>query len=389
MLTGTNIVCLASIDWEFNWQIPQEVASAFAAGNRVLFVEGTGVRRPTVKDLGRMRRRLRNWLRSRGQPVAEGGVDVHAPLLLPLPYSRVARTLNTFVLLRTLRRWLRVNRDAPLIVITFLPTALALSVIRALHPRVAVYYCADYFSESSPGARKLVPYERAMFAAADLVLVTSRGLEQHAKEVARRVELLPSGVRFEEFDRARQSAEAPAVFEGIRRPVVGFTGSVRSELDLALLVAVTELLPEMTFVLAGPVVADVSRLASRPNVRILGALSHAEIVRTMAHFDAGIVPFVMNSFTKHIMPVKLKEYLAAGLPVVATSLPDVVSFAEDHPGLIEFADDPHTFAAALRVAVEDHHPDVVARRRNVARHYDWSTQMASMSAFIEEELAAR
>ncbi|HEX7679234.1 MAG TPA: hypothetical protein VF713_13975, partial [Thermoanaerobaculia bacterium] len=67
MLQGTNIVCLSSIDWAFNWQLPQEVASAFAAcGNHVLFVENTGVRRPTLKDAPRLRARFRNWRRSRG-----------------------------------------------------------------------------------------------------------------------------------------------------------------------------------------------------------------------------------------------------------------------------------------------------------------------------------
>jgi glycosyltransferase involved in cell wall biosynthesis len=389
-LNGANIICLSSIDWAFNWQLPQEVASALGAANRVLFVENTGVRRPKLRDLGRLRGRLKNWARSRGGTTATAaGVDIHAPLLLPLPYSRAARALNTFVLLRTVRRWLRVNRDTPLIVITFLPTPLALSLIRAVKPRLAVYYCADYLSESSPGARKLVPYEREMLAVADLVLVTSEGLQSHAKKVAARVELLPSGVRFDDFDRARQSAERPPALDGIEGPVVGFVGSVRDQIDLPLLAAVTELLPEMTFVLAGPLLTDASRLAARPNVRILGPVSHADVIRTVAHFDAGIVPYVMSSFTRHIMPLKLKEYLAAGLPVVATSLPAVVSFAADHPGVIAFANDAQAFAAALRTAVKDHHPDAIVRRREVARRYDWSTQMASMITLIEEMLAAR
>ena len=89
-LEGATIVCLASIDWTFNWQIPQEVAAGFArAGNRVLFVENTGVRRPALRDAARLVARLRAWWHARGRvKPASGGVDVWSPLLVPLPYSR-------------------------------------------------------------------------------------------------------------------------------------------------------------------------------------------------------------------------------------------------------------------------------------------------------------
>jgi hypothetical protein len=103
LLQGASIVCLSSIDWSFNRQIPQEVALALAkGGNRVLFVENTGVRRPVLRDAPRLWSRFQNWWRARGgvERVA-GGIDVFSPLLLPFPYSRAAVYMNTRVLVHT------------------------------------------------------------------------------------------------------------------------------------------------------------------------------------------------------------------------------------------------------------------------------------------------
>src|SRR5258707_5220651 len=124
MLRGATIVVLSSIDWAFNRQNPQEVASAFAeAGNRVLFVENTGIRRPTWKDRARLRARIANWYRSHGGTArTPAGVDICSPVIIPLPYSRTASHVNAAILLRTIRRWIGPATDDLLVLITFLPT---------------------------------------------------------------------------------------------------------------------------------------------------------------------------------------------------------------------------------------------------------------------------
>lgn len=391
MPSGANVVCFGSIDWGFNWQLPQEVASALARGNRVLYVENTGVRRPSVRDLPRLRLRLKNWLRKTGRHgAASAGVDVHSPLLVPLPYSRVAGVFNAMLMLRVVRRWLRRNPDAPLIFITFLPTPLARALIRGLAPHLVVYYCADSIPESSEEARKAHDHEQALFGEADLVLTTSQGLFDTASVRSSNVKLLPSGVRFFDFEKARHDAAAPPqVLAGADGPVAGFVGTVRDSLDLELLEEVTRLLPEWTFVLAGPLMTDVRRLASRPNVRMVGALSHQDVIRHMTHFDVGIMPYALNPFTANIMPVKLKEYLAAGLPVVATRLADVSLFAREYEGLVTFADTAQEFAEALRTVVRENVPPAVAHRLAIARTFDWGVQMASMNEFIDAALGAK
>jgi len=387
MLRGANIVVLSSIDWSFNRQNPQEVAAAFAeSGNRVLFVENTGVRRATLRDLPRLWVRLRNWWHARGGTEhTAGGVDVLSPLLLPFPYARAAALVNTRLLARAVRRWMRGARGGPLIVITFLPTPLARALIGALKPDLVVYYCIDRLAESSRGARRLIESEPKLLAEADLVLVTSTGLYEFAGD-SRRVEMLESGVRMEEFERARAERAKPhPAFAGVSGPVAGFVGSLRGSTDLALLAEAAALAPEITFMLVGPAFADLGALRALPNVRIAGAVPHPEVMKYMVRFDAGVLPYVLNRFTSDIMPVKLKEYLAAGLPVVATPLPEVRRFADEYPGMIEFASDAGELVAALRSAVRNPPADA-AQRMDVARGFDWKSQTKRMSELIESAL---
>lgn len=390
MIRGATVIYISSIDWTFNWQVPQEVASSFAdAGSRVLFIENTGVRRPRLRDLKRLLARLRNWWRAVGgaKPVVPR-LDVHSPLLLPFPYSRLARRLNAAALLRVVRRWIGARNSTPLIVFTFLPTPLVHALIEALHPTLVVYYCADRLSESSPGARKLRGPEEMLIAGADLVLTTSEQLHSAAKQLTPRVAMLPSGVRSSVFEDAH-TLEPPPLFARLVGLVVGFVGTLRNEIDLGLLAAAAELAPDMNFVLVGPVMADVQDLAARPNVRLVGPVPHSEVARYMACFDIGVLPYVRNRYTEAIMPVKLKEYLAAGLPVVSTTLPEVRRFASEHPDVVTFADEAPEFVAALRAAAAKNGPAAELRRMRIARRYDWSAQMALLSELMERALAGK
>ena len=161
--TRRDVVCISSIDWDFIWQGHQEIMSTLAAqGHRVLFVENTGVRAPRARDLPRLGQRIRNWWRgTKGFREERPRLFVYSPLLLPLPYSRIARALNWLLLNRALRRWMRATGFYRPIVWTFLPTPVALDLITDLDPELTIYYCIDDLAASSPGAKRISSSSRA------------------------------------------------------------------------------------------------------------------------------------------------------------------------------------------------------------------------------------
>ena len=154
MLKNQNIICISSIDWDFIWQGHQEIMSTLAAsGNRVLFIENTGVRAPKMSDLPRIRKRVVNWFNSiKGIRKIRENLYTYSPLILPFPYSRIARWMNRFLLIVNLKRWMDSMQFGNPIVWTFLPTPIALDIANNVNRKLLIYYCIDNFSaSSSPG----------------------------------------------------------------------------------------------------------------------------------------------------------------------------------------------------------------------------------------------
>src|SRR3989338_2029832 len=131
MMTNTNIVCFSSIDWDFIWQGHQEIMTRLAkAGNRILFIENTGVRAPRLRDAPRLWQRFLNWRRSTKGFRQEGErLFIYSPIILPFPYSRIARWINRKLMRRALERWMHATNFYRPIIWTFLPTPLVLDLI--------------------------------------------------------------------------------------------------------------------------------------------------------------------------------------------------------------------------------------------------------------------
>ena len=387
-----DIVCISSIDWDFIWQGHQEIMSTLAGdGHRVLFVENTGVRAPRARDLPRVRQRIRNWWRgTKGFRQERPNLFVYSPLLLPLPYSRAARIVNRLLLSRALGRWMRATGFYRPIVWTFLPTPIALDLIKDLDPELTIYYCIDDLAASSPGARRIAASERQLFERADLVFVTSEKLRERAARFSRRVHLFPFGVNFARFDRVRHAAEpAPPDLQALARPVVGYLGGLHQWVDQDLIAAVAARMPDATFALVGPAQIDVSTLERCSNVRLLGQRAHDVVPAYVKGFDVGIVPYRVAEYTLNVYPTKLNEYLVMGIPVVATDLPEIRRFNAEHGPVVSVASDPEGFSTAIRHALDDSAPDDVARRVAVAHENSWESRIAAMNRLIEEGLARR
>lgn len=394
MLTGRDVVCISSVDWDFHWQIHHELMSTLAAaGNRVLFIENTGVRAPGVSDIARVRQRVRNWWRStKGFRRERDNLFVYSPLFLPFPYSRLARWLNRVFLFRPLRRWMAATGFRRPIVWTFLPTPTARDLIDDLDASLVIYYCADDFSASSHAARRIARSEARLIPDADLVFVTSQKLFDRARQYTSHVHRFPAGVNYEQFARVRNEQDSvPEDLKALSRPVAGYVGALHQWLDQDLVAELARRMPDVTFALVGPTHSDTSRLTACANICLLGGRPHAEVPAYIKGFDVGLVPYRASEYTESVYPVKLNEYLAMGVPVVATDLPEIRRFNEEHAGIVSIARGPDEFERDIRAALESAAPvdPQVARRHDVARQNSWTNRIEAMSALVADALAER
>jgi len=392
MLKGQDILCVSSIDWGFIWQGHQEIMTTLAEhGNRVLFVENTGVRSLQLRDLARLRQRVRNWWQgTKGFRKERDNLFIYSPLILPFPYSWMARRLNRRFLLRSLRRWMQATGFHRPIVWTFLPTPLVHDLIQELSPRLTIYYCIDDLASSSHSARKIIQSEERLFRSAALVFVTSEKLRERAARFRDQVYVFPFGVSYRRFEQVRSSsAGVPSDLQELPRPVAGYVGGIHQWVDIDLLVTVADRTPEMSFALVGPSQTEVSRLIQCPNIHLLGARPHKDLPGYIKGFDVGLIPYRLTEYTANVYPTKLNEYLAMGIPVVATDLPEIRRFNAEHDGIILIAPDAQGFARAIKDATDKNSQADAERRTAVARQNSWEARITQMSALIENTLTAR
>jgi len=361
-------------------------------GNRVLFVENTGVRSVMFKDLPRLTSRIKNWWRGgpKGIRKESGNLYILSPLLLPFPYSRVATIINNWLLRRALNRWSRSMGFSVSIVWTFLPTPLVLSILKDLSHRLLLYYCIDNFAESSRAAHRVKKYEEELLQACDLAFVTSHGLEKMCAEHNQNVHRFPFAVNIDRFARVREGQEPPrrpAELIGLKGPIIGYIGGIHRWMDMAHVEATAKANPHAQVVMVGPIQTEKDRLPRLPNIHWLGQKPHEIIPHYIWAFDVTIIPYRLTEYTRNVYPTKLNEYLSMGKPVVATPLPELERFSEVFNGVVTLAEEPEEFGQAVaRLLRQGELAGERSRRIAVAEENSWSMTIIKMSSLIRTAL---
>jgi UDP-galactopyranose mutase len=269
-------------------------------------------------------------------------------------------------------------------------TPMALDGTRHLSPLVTVYDCMDELSAFMHAPAALREREDELFRRADLVFTGGRSLYEAKRERHPSVHAFPSSIDREHFAQARTPIEQPGDQVMIPRPRLGYFGAIDERLDVELLDVVARARPDWQLVMIGPVVKiDPAILPRRGNIHYLGAKSYAELPSYIAGWDLALMPFARNESTRFISPTKTPEYLAAGRPVVSTSIRDVVRPYGD-AGLVRIADEPWEFVRAAEAAMaEDASPDWLARVDEFLAGNSWDETWGQMSRRISEVVATR
>ena len=397
MLTGRDIIYISSIEWTFLWQVHQEIALRLArAGNRVLYIENTGVRSPGIKDAGRIIARLKHWatsLRSRGVREVAPGVFVCSPLVLPPFGSHLGRALNNTVLLPLIKRVARRLAMRDPLIWTYLPTDIALDLINKLRtPRsLIVYYCVADFAQLSTHPSQIVESEQALVKNCDVVLAMCEELATHCAGSSDDIQIFPPGVDLEAFplESSNETLADPDLDQVARlaRPLIGYVGGLHRYVDIDLIVSMARARPEWSWVFIGPFQISVEKLLHEPNIHLLGPKPHHKLVNFIRSFDVCIVPYLRTIYTNTVVPVKVNEYLAVGKPVVATDLPTIREFNDRHNVLIATENRADKFLPAIEAALRlPNDAETIKRRREVAALCDWNIQLEAMCRLINSKL---
>jgi uncharacterized SAM-binding protein YcdF (DUF218 family)/glycosyltransferase involved in cell wall biosynthesis len=343
----------------------QLATSLVESGSRVLFIENTGVRSPRAGDFSRISSRFRNWIKStRGFFDIQENLIVFSPIFIPLPYSRLALIVNRFLVSRSIEKWMTIQRYQSPVIISFLPTPLAQSLIEYINPRAVIYYCANDMAGGSKGASRLKTHEDIFFSKVDAVFCISHTLLEHATKFNKNVFLFPAGVDFKKFEAARENAKVPDDLIAISGPVVGYVGAISAVFDQELLCQAALALPEVTFVLIGKEFTDISKLKTCPNIKLLGRRSHNDVPKYIKGFDVALIPYVITAYTDAVYSCKLNEYMAMGVQVVATDMRELRNYAEMYGNVLNISKTPVEFIAKIQNAIIK--PDDTNRTARIA-----------------------
>lgn len=327
MIRDRTIVCVAS-SWFDHPTSKHHLMRILARDNDVIWVNYHASRRPTLsrEDAAAGLRRLRRiWA---GPRRVLPRLEVLSPPLVPLPGCRRVRALNAYLLARHVQGALRRRPPRPVQLWLFTPDAPEL--IRRLPAERVVYYCVDDFAGFSGFDAALVAsLETRTIGLSDVVIATSEELYAAHRGRHPRVHLVSHGVDFAHFAAAPHwpPERRPPELGQIRRPILGYFGQISDYLDLELLAAAARRRPEWSFVLIGDRTHPVGPLLGLPNVWLLGPRPYEELPGYCAAFDVGLIPFRMNRLVRAANPIKLREYLAAGLPVVSSPIPAALQYA--------------------------------------------------------------
>jgi glycosyltransferase involved in cell wall biosynthesis len=382
-LRGREILCVGFADWDTElWTNQQHLMSRVARESRVLFVESLGLRQPQLagRDLARIARRLRRGLAA---PRAADGLHVLSPLVLPLHRYAAVRALNRRLLRAQVRRAARGLGLRRPILWAYVPQAEAL--IETLDPELVVYHCVDDIAaQEGVDTASFRAAERRFAARADLVLASAPALAARMRELSGNVLYAPNVADTELFARALAPGSPDPAMAALPRPRIVFTGAiVAKKLDVPLLAALARARPGWSFALVGPIGmgdpgTDVSALEGEPNIHLLGARTYTQLPDVLRAADAGLIPYARNELTESIFPMKVYEYLAAGLPVVATPLPSLREVAE-----VATASDAEGLARLLEEAIAADGLARRAERSRAAAAHSWERRLEEIAAAIE------
>jgi glycosyltransferase involved in cell wall biosynthesis len=327
-----------------------------------------------------------NYLVQRPQQLMKGFAQLGIPVFFlnrPGPYHEppvgVSEPYPNFYLFNRVDPALQQQGIRPVV---YYSAGAQVNALHQYNPSLIVFDSVDEPSDEFEAWR---PFYFQAVASADIVIATSEKLYSMALGMNPNTYLVPNGCDFDYFYQASsKSLPIPDDIANIPKPIIGYTGVIASWLDLELIDRVAAEFPNCSIVMVGPLY-NISDVPRRPNIHYLGFKPYDQLAAYEQAFDVGIVPFKLSSMVESVNPIKMWEYMAAGLPIVTTNLPE----AAKHPDVIMCSQDEAQFIANIHRALYEDNPQLRERRLAVAKANSWLVRAQQIIDIIETHLAKR
>ena len=364
VLTGRDIVCFSE-PWGGERGAGAHVMRTLARRNRVLWVEvATGFDLPRAfRSLAGMRERHPN-------------IRVLTPVSLPFGRNDLVRAANAALLEAQVARALRELGFREPISWSFV--AGAARVAGTLGESLLVYHCNDGRIAAPP------QLERRLLLNADVVLCPSARLCAEKARLNPHAHAVRDGVDLEHFAQALDPrTTVPPDVRSEPGPVIGMWGGIGPWTDLALIRYVADAFSGGTVAIIGRATAELKMLARSRNIRLVGERPYAELPRYARAFDVALVPLRSEEATLLSLPAEIREYIAAGLPVVSTALPEV-----EQLGLCRIGRSPDEVVGHISDVISEG-PGPTPERAAQMQGDGWDGRVAEMEQIIAAALAER
>jgi UDP-galactopyranose mutase len=325
----SNVLCFSHLRWNFVFQRPQHLLTRWAKDVNVYYFE-----EPEFTDQDTISLK----------EVKDGKVTILTPILKLGTSEKEVSKYSEILLLK----FIKINQIKDFIAWYYTP--MALTFTSNIKPTLTIYDCMDELSGFKGAHPNLTKYEMALMNISDVVFTGGHHLFEHKKHLHKNIYPFPSSIDQEHFESGIGLPD-PKDQKHIPHPRAGFFGVIDERLDIDLLDKIARNMPDFHFIMIGPVIKiDPETLPRHANIHYLGQKKYEELPIYLANWDVAILPFAKNESTKFISPTKTPEYLAAGKPVISTSIHDVVKpYGESN--LVQIADTEDEFAQALQNAL--------------------------------------
>ena len=378
VLRGRDILCF-SHDWTGDPLSKTHLMRVLAKDNRILWINAIANRMPTAarKDISRIVKKVKSFT----EPVreVESNIFVLNPLAFPAYGNSAVRRFNEKFLLSQVKKAMRkLKFDRPINMV-FNPAAGLLA--GKLGEEKLFYYCVDEYTAFTGASKGLKEIEEELFRKANLVIVSAEKLFESKQHYNKNTFIIRHGTDWDHFRTALDEAtEIPNEIATLPKPIIGFHGLLADWVDFELIKRTAEHFSHGSVVLIGKIAVDaehkVKVLNGISNIHFLGRKPYEELPAYCKGFDVALNPFAINELTLAANPLKVREYLAAGLITVSTDIPEVRILADCLVG----RDHDH-FIGQIEKALRQ--PKPRAEISNAVRHESWESKVNELREIIK------